>query len=131
MSDGNGSRILLVDDETDALLFLYDFLTALGYPVEGASRPVDALKSIRRRPPAALISDVRMPGIDGLELSQKCRSCSPGTRVILLSAFVDEDLERRARRAGAEALLSKPAPVAALLRLLGRLLGPAAMPGST
>jgi DNA-binding NtrC family response regulator len=101
-------KILVVDDESDTLLYLFDLLTAEGYFVEGSSNPDDALSGILRRPPAVVLADVRMPGMDGFELLRAIRSVSPKTRVLLMSALGDEEAERDSERRGAEAFLRKP-----------------------
>jgi two-component system C4-dicarboxylate transport response regulator DctD len=116
------ARILLVDDESDTLLYLFDLLTSLGFNVEGSSSALDALGYLSRRAPAVVISDVRMPEMDGLELLERIKRVAPKTRVILLSAFADEVLRKETIEKGGEDLLSKPLREEDLLRALGRVL---------
>lgn len=115
-------RILVVDDESDSLLFLFDFLSAEGYFVEGSSSAMNALGDIQRRPPAVVLADVRMPQMDGLELLERIKSISPKTRVILLSAFGAEGMRDETIRKGGEAFLQKPIQGDDLLRVLGRVM---------
>jgi CheY-like chemotaxis protein len=114
-------RILVVDDESDTLLYLYDFLTSEGYFVEGSSNPADALEDIRRRAPAVVLADVRMREMDGFELLRRIRAAFPKTRVLLMSAYADEGAPAAAAAFGAEAFLSKPIRREELLSVLERL----------
>jgi FixJ family two-component response regulator len=67
-----------------------------------------------------LISDVRMPGMDGLELQRRVRAENPGLPVILISGHMDEQVRERALREGAVAFLFKPFDGEELLRLIQR-----------
>ena len=113
-------RILVVDDDPDTLLFLFDFLSAEGYFVEGSSSATHALGDIQRRPPAVVLSDVRMPEMDGLDFLEKIRSISPKTKIVLLSAFGGEAMRDETIRKGGDGFLKKPIHGAELLRVLGR-----------
>jgi CheY-like chemotaxis protein len=115
-------HILVVDDESDTLLFLYDLLSGEGFHVEGVSRPLDALGYVLRRRPAAVVADVRMPEMDGLELLERIKQVAPKTRVILLSAFGDEGMRQETIRKGGEDFIHKPFRGEDLLRSLGRVL---------
>lgn len=114
-------KILVVDDESDTLLYLYDFLMSVGYFVEGSSNPADALEGIRRRAPAVVLADVRMREMDGYELLRRVRVASPKTRVLLMSAYSDEMAPAAAAALGAEAFLPKPIRREELLSVLERL----------
>ena len=116
------SRILVVDDDSDALLYLFEFLSAEGFHVDGCSSPLETLEYVGRRAPAVVISDVRMPGMDGLELLERIKQVAPKTRVILLSAFYDAGLRNATIAKGGEDLLKKPLANGALLRTLDRVL---------
>ena len=114
--------ILVVDDESDTLIFLFDLLSAEGYDVLGSSNPLDAIEHVRRRSYDAVLADIRMPEMDGLELLERIKRISPKTRVIMLSAFGDDAIEDATLRKGGESLLHKPFRGEDLLRVLGRLL---------
>ncbi|MCW3038655.1 MAG: two component transcriptional regulator, LuxR family [Solirubrobacterales bacterium] len=70
-----------------------------------------ALDAITRLAPDIALLDVRMPGLDGLEVCQRVRAMSPpaDTKVVLLSAYMDATVVARAREVGADAYLSKAA----------------------
>jgi CheY-like chemotaxis protein len=67
------SKSLIVDDESDSLRLLADILGRGGYHVRPADQPKLALESVIAAPPVLILLDVRMPGMDGFELSrQRC-----------------------------------------------------------
>ena len=69
---------------------------------------------------ACLITDVRMPGIDGLELQRRIRLVRPQVPVIFLTAHYDEDTRRQALHGGAIAFIHKPFDTSTLLSLIER-----------
>ncbi len=112
--EGRPVRILIADD-SDAYrsgmaraIRAHEELELVGEVDSG----VAALAAIVDLQPDVALLDVRMPGLDGLEVCQSIRSTepSPTTRVMLLSAYVDETVLERARQVGADAYLSKAAP---------------------
>jgi len=115
-------RVLVVDDESETLLQLFDLLTAAGYFVEGSSNSLDALGLIRRRPYDVVLVDVHMPEMGGLELFGRIRHLSPQTRVLLMSAFTDQLVRNEAERKGAAAFLQKPVRGEELLATMSRFL---------
>ena len=123
--DGDRSRILVVADQSDALLFLFDVLSAEGYFVEGSSSALDALGYLRRRPYDAILADACLPEMDGLELLDRIKELRPGTRVILMGGGA-EGVREDSHRRGAEGMLVKPFRKEELLRVLGRALGASA-----
>lgn len=78
------------------------------------------LESGELREAACVISDVRMPGMDGLELQRRVRAGYPGLPVILISAHVDDKVRRRALNEGAADFLYKPFDGEELLRSINR-----------
>lgn len=106
---GPRSRILLADDNDDMRAYLRRLLGAR-YEVESVADGEAALAAARRDPPALVISDVMMPGLDGLELVAALRA-DERTRlvpVVLLSARSGEDAVVEGLRAGADDYLEKP-----------------------
>lgn len=107
--------ILIVDDESDSLTFLFDLLHNEGYRVIPKSNAFEALDEISRSRPWLVISDLRMPDLDGLELLERVKKTSPQTRVILLTAYGTKDLAGEVTRRGGEAVLLKPSTNAEIL----------------
>jgi CheY-like chemotaxis protein len=107
--------ILVVDDEPDVeALFRQQFrrdLRAGRFVMEFAQSAPAALQRISDAAGASLIlilSDINMPGMNGLELLPKPRIMRPDVPVIMITAYGDAETKRRAFEGGAEALLTKP-----------------------
>lgn len=107
---GRGS-ILLVDDEPGFREIARYQLAAAGYDVTTAADGVEAIETLQptsSRPLDLVISDVRMPRMDGLELLRWVRQHRPEVEVILLSAVIDVDQALQAVRDGAVDFMTKP-----------------------
>jgi len=78
-------KILVVDDEIGIRQSLKKILEKEGYEVLTASNGEEAFKVIRSEAVDLLISDIRMAGMDGLELLKVCKSVSPYTEVIMIT----------------------------------------------
>lgn len=101
-------KILIVEDDTGLRETLAQFLNRLGYQVTIAHDGQDALARIDEDVPDIVLSDIQMPGIDGLALLQEIKTRYPETLVILMTAFTSIDSAIKAVRQGAEDYLSKP-----------------------
>lgn len=104
-----GKKILTVDDDPDILTLLGMRLTAAGYQVIPANNGKEALAQIALNAPALVISDLRMPGMDGLALFDAIHAMDPTLPVILLTAHVNtlEEAENATQR-GVFGFLTKP-----------------------
>lgn len=113
-------KILIVDDEKNMRLTLADLLREEGYQVETAATGEEAVDRCTRDGGFdAVLLDVRMPGIDGVEAFRRIRRHQPGLRVLMMSAYTVDDLKRAALDEGAIAFLPKPLDVPLVLRLIG------------
>jgi two-component system response regulator (stage 0 sporulation protein F) len=101
-------RLLIVDDERPVLEVLSDFFTSLGYAVATASSGAEALVVARREPPHLVLLDVRMPGMDGVEVLRQLRALEPPPAVIMVTANEDADLAREMLQLGAFDYVAKP-----------------------
>jgi len=113
-------RVLVVDDNSDAALSLGRLLEGAGHHVATALDGPSALEIAAEFRPEAAVLDLGLPGMDGFELASRLRR-TPGGRAMLLVALTGygrEDDRRRARRAGFDHHMMKPADVVALARLL-------------
>ena len=106
----NKKRILIVDDEKKVAFFLQESLEDLGnnYEVVSAETAEEALQQIEFQPFDLIITDLRMPGINGLELMKRVRAISPKTRTILITAYGSDEVEAEARRLQAYSYFTKP-----------------------
>ncbi len=106
-------RILVVDDDERVLFVLHDILAGLGsqYEVVTAQSGYEALDKAREKPFDLLIADLRMPGMDGVELTEAVRALSPSTVVIWITAYGSQETSAEARRLGVYRCLDKPLEV--------------------
>ncbi|WP_316366400.1 sigma 54-interacting transcriptional regulator [Candidatus Thiodiazotropha sp. CDECU1] len=116
----NRNRILLVDDDPDLLKLLSIRLTSAGYHVELASSAEQALANIALARPRVVITDLRMPGMDGMALFQHLHVKDPSLPVILLTAHGTIPDAVQATQSGVFAYLTKPYDAKALLQLIER-----------
>lgn len=101
-------RILIVDDETDILRFLKRCLTRENCEVEIAEHPLKALEILGRGNFDLLITDLKMPEMDGLALLKKVKEISPAIEVILMTGFATVNTAVGSMKLGAFDYLSKP-----------------------
>ena len=85
-------RLLLVDDEEDIRRFLGLFLADLGYEVHAAENGEKALEMFDAVAPAIVLTDIKMPVMDGMELLKRIKARSPDTEVVMISGHGDMDL---------------------------------------
>src|SRR6266404_2714154 len=114
--------VSIVDDDVSVRRSTRRLLLSSGLRAEAFASAEDFLQSGRVAETACLLLDVRMPGIDGLELQRRLGGTDRMIPIIFLSARASEEEERRALRAGAANFLSKPVSKEALLRAIRAVL---------
>jgi two-component system NtrC family response regulator/two-component system response regulator HydG len=115
-------RILIVDDEVNALVALRSILTEEGYEVDEAVDGEEALERIASFRPALVLSDVRMPKLDGVQLLKASRAAGHPAHFVMMTAFATIEMAVEAMKAGAENFLPKPINVDAALMVIKRTL---------
>ncbi len=100
--------ILVVDDDQEMRALLCDELSELGYRVGAAARGRDALKKLGEEDFAVLLTDLRMQGMQGLELLNEAKRDHPGTNVIIMTAFGSVESAIEAMKQGAYDYVTKP-----------------------
>lgn len=110
-------RILLVDDEQSMLFFVGENLAELGeeYEIDTAGSGEEALKKFAIQPFDLVVSDLRMPGIDGITLLQIIRQTNQNTHLILMTAYGSDRVEIAARSLQLHSYITKPFRVEELL----------------
>ena len=102
-------HVAVVDDDNEMRSMLEDYFRAQDYQVSAFSSAVEALDKLRPiDPPDVIISDIRMPKMDGLEFTVKIKEKFPETCVILITAFGSIETAIEAIRRGAYDYLTKP-----------------------
>ena len=114
-------NILLVDDEEIVLRSLGRFLARCGHRLKTASDGAEALLRIEEEVPDVVISDVRMPGLDGLGLMERLRARFPALPVVLITGHGSGKAGVAALQKGARGYLRKPIRLEGLIAVLGRI----------
>jgi CheY-like chemotaxis protein len=120
-------NLLIVDDESSLCWVLGQFFASAGYRVDSAQALDEALDLMTTGRYDLVISDLRLSGTqseEGLLLADFVRRFSPGTRVVLLTAFATQEITEKARGLGVDLVLPKPQPLPALARHVSQLLTP-------
>ncbi len=122
--DAESLFILVVDDNPDDLYLIRRDLMALGHRVAGVSTAAEALDHIAQAYPDVLMTDVGLPGMDGIELLKTVRARTGGSWIpsLVFTGSLDEATQMRALEAGADAYLCKPASRQMLHAKLGVIL---------
>ena len=115
-------KVLVVEDSSDVRLLLELELTARGYAVVVADSAESGLELAARERPAVVVSDLGLPGVDGLELVRRLRAdpSLASIRTIALSGFGDAEQIERAIAAGYDLALVKPTPAEELAAAISR-----------
>ena len=124
---GTPTRVLVVDDDADTLDAVRHLLELAGARVSTACSAPAAFQAIEGSPPDVLLSDIGMPGEDGISLIRRVRSLDParGGRIpaAALTAYTQPGDRDRAMDAGFQAFLAKPVDPQELARAVARLAG--------
>ncbi len=107
-------KLLLVDDEADIREVLTLALTDIGYLVETANSGTTALPLFLKSCPPIVITDIKMPGMDGIELLRRIKTADPETEVIMITGHGDLDLAIMSLKNEATDFITKPINVDAL-----------------
>jgi DNA-binding NtrC family response regulator len=111
-------RILVVDDEFEMATMIVDELRDQGYMAVALRSGCEAVERLTREPFDALITDLRMPGVDGLRLLRASRTLDPSRPVILMTGHGGIDTALEAAGQGAFHYINKPFNLAHLVELL-------------
>ena len=115
-------RVLIADDDTDVREVLVESFREAGFDVLEASNGLEALLSVKRDKPDAVVLDLMMPRLGGVEALKRIHAFNPGIRALVVTGAIDSELHRQATLAGAAGVFAKPVSAAALVAALA---GPA------
>lgn len=118
MLERRSRPILIVDDDRDILAAEREVLTEHGFTVREAHDGAEALRAMDEDPPAMIVLDVQMPGIDGPTFARELRTRLRHVPLVILTGVADP--KREADRCNAEAFLRKPFHADDLVRVVRR-----------
>jgi PAS domain S-box-containing protein len=112
--------VLLVDDEEAIREIMSLSLTDLGYPVLTAAGGEEALAAFAAHAPGIVLTDIKMPGMDGVELLRRLKEIDPDTEVVMISGHGDMNLAMQSLKFGALDFITKPVRDELLINALKR-----------
>jgi two-component system response regulator FlrC len=116
------NRILVVDDDQSQRIALFEALNKVCSEVVVAENGARGLELMQKSPVQLVITDIRMPEMDGLELLQKIKMSSPGVPVVIVTAFATVDTAIEAMKKGAADYILKPFPAEVIQSTVKRIL---------
>jgi two-component system response regulator FixJ len=112
--------VYVIDDDSAVLESTVFLLAALGFEPRPFADARAFLAALAELPPACILTDLRMPGMDGWELAAELRARKPGWPMLLMTSDTEPGLAEKARELGFAALLHKPLDAALLAAALER-----------
>jgi len=113
-------RVLVIDDDEDICQYLREFLTREGFKVTTISKPADALAEIRQGRHQIVLLDVRMPGVDGVDLLRQVRAVDSDICVIVMTGYPSVQSAVDSMKASAFDYLQKPFDLQSLRAVVDR-----------
>ncbi|SHE97630.1 two-component system, response regulator, stage 0 sporulation protein F [Seinonella peptonophila] len=104
----NAKRILVVDDQYGIRLLLKEVFSKENLNISQASNGNQALEVIQQEKPDLILLDMKMPGMDGIELLRRLRQMGLSAKVIMMTAYGELDMVTEASKLGALAHFTKP-----------------------
>jgi len=101
-------RILIVDDEEGYRKVLSNSLSDIGYETTVVTNGLEALEAMRRKTYTAVLLDLQMPGMDGIELLEEIQKVPYPCNIVIITAYTCEDMARKAICKGAKKVIRKP-----------------------
>ena len=115
-------QILIVDDESSNRQTLKRVLSREGYSVSTAENAAIALAQVRQHPPVLMLTDIKMPGMDGIALLKQAKTLHPELEVIVMTAYGTVEQAVEAMKEGAWDFIAKPIKRADLIRAVRKAL---------
>lgn len=117
-------KVLIIDDSFDITRVLKSAIFTLDPDIDVMVTPSaeEAMLEILREKLDLIITDIRLPGISGLELLRKIRDRHPNVKIVMMSGITDQDIEEKARDAGANVFLRKPIEMPLFLNTISLIL---------
>ncbi|MFQ5688269.1 MAG: HD domain-containing phosphohydrolase [Candidatus Scalindua sp.] len=118
----NQIRVLVVDDEPKICHLIEEVLKLEGYQIDISFSGVEALQMIKKNKYLMLLTDLKMPGIDGLELIRKAKELNPEIRTIMITGYITVDTAVQSLRHGVDDYIKKPFNILELKKIVKRTL---------
>ncbi len=119
-------RVLLVEDDEDNRELMAEVLEAAAYEVLSVASGAEGLRTLAERSVDAIVTDVGMPGMGGLEVARAAKRIAPGVPVVVVTGFADREDILSARGREVDAVLVKPVDPEALTAAVASVVPPRA-----
>ena len=118
----NTPNILIIDDEPLMRLSISDALKAEGYNIASVESGGEGLKAIKDNAYDIVITDLKLPEVDGLQILKGCRQYSPVTKILMITAHGSVETAVEAMKLGAYDYITKPFSMEEMLLIVKRLI---------
>lgn len=113
-----GTRVLVIEDDPDLRSCIVECLSIHGFRPTNASDGLEGLRMALEEPFAVIVSDVRLPGLSGIDLTRRIARSGRTSKVILMTAFADPQTLKEGLDSGALLVISKPVSMRRLASLV-------------
>jgi len=113
---------MIIEDDEAMRSLLEDFFEEEGFETDSASNGADALRILSKDHLDLIVTDIRMPGLTGLDILPGLRRLKPETPIIVMTAFGSEEVRRRSLERGATTYLEKPIHLSQLRTLIHEMI---------
>ncbi len=120
MNDAPHLRILVVDDQSSVRELLRAVLESDGHEVDDAADGESALEALRSGFHDLVVMDIRMPGLDGVETLSRMKELSPGTGVVMMTAYASVETAVKAMKLGAFDYITKPIDIGEVRKVIAK-----------
>lgn len=103
-----GQKVLIVDDQYGIRLLLYEVFKREGYEVHQAENGKKALEMVKRHTPDIILLDMKLPGMDGIEILKQIRKIDDNVKVIMMTAYGELDMLAEAVKYNVVTYFTKP-----------------------
>lgn len=116
MVDASNQKILIVDDQFGIRILLNEIFQKAGYTTFQAANGAQALAVVKKEKPGLVILDMKIPGMDGLEILKRIKKDHEEIKVIIMTAYGELDMIQEAMDVGAVTYFSKPFDIDELMK---------------
>jgi DNA-binding response OmpR family regulator len=117
-------RILVIEDDREMRSLLQDFIEDAGFEVDAVADGSEAFRKLARETFDLMITDIRMPGLSGIDILPGLKKLLPQAPVIVITAFGSEKVHHKILERGGNAYLEKPIHLEELRLLIKRMIAP-------
>jgi len=104
----SNARVLIIEDDEEMRSLLKDFFAEEGFETDSVGNGYDAFGTLTQKIFDVVITDIRMPGLTGLDILPRIKKIQPEVAIVVITAFGTEEVRRKAFERGANAYLEKP-----------------------